>query len=187
MTLPPGPFDIIYADPPWTHRGGSLAGESSAAVAAHAHYPTMSTGKIAALPVAEVVAADALLFLWAVWPNLPDALDVGRAWSFAYSTCAFVWDKQAVLPGRYTMAGTEPCLLFKRGRIPEPRGARNVKQFLSTPRDEHSRKPDAFRRAIDAMFPTQRKLELFARTQPEGWTAAGNETGKFPAPPPRLF
>ena len=35
------------------------------------------------------------------------------------------------------------------------------------------------RRRIEEMHPTQSKLEMFARTAPEGWDVWGNETNKF--------
>jgi N6-adenosine-specific RNA methylase IME4 len=55
----------------------------------------MPVSEIAALPVADLVADDCALFLWATWPTLPDAFEVMRAWGFSYRTCAFVWVKTA--------------------------------------------------------------------------------------------
>ena len=78
------------------------------------------------------------------------------------------------------MSQCEICLIFKKGKIPTPRGARNVKQFISEKRREHSRKPDDVRTRIELMFPTQTKLEMFARTTPAGWDVSGNQTTKFP-------
>ena len=48
-------------------------------------------------------------------------------------------------------------------------------QFLSEKRREHSRKPDTIRDRIVKMFPTQNKIELFARQKTEGWSACGDE------------
>ena len=81
----------------------------------------------------------------------------------------------------YTMGATEQVLVFKKkgGKIPQPRGARNIRQFISQKRREHSRKPDDVRTRIEQMHPTQSKLEMFARTTPEGWDVWGNETNKF--------
>jgi len=41
------------------------------------------------------------------------------------------------------------------------------------PRTEHSVKPIEVLHDIEKMFPTQRKIELFARHRPEGWTVWG--------------
>ncbi len=141
----------------------------------HQPYPYMSKEAICALPVDKLAADDCLLFLWTTGPKLNIAFEVGEAWGFAYSTIAFVWDKQITNPGYYTLSSVEICLLFKKGKIPQPRGLRNVRQFLSQRRRGHSQKPAAIRRRIDRMFPTQAKIELFARVRTPGWDAWGNE------------
>ena len=94
---------------------------------------------------------------------------------FAWATVAFVWDKMRVNPGFYTMSQCELCLVFKRGRIPSPRGARNVRQLVSAKRGAHSAKPTEVRRRIEEMFPDQSKIELFARTRAAGWHEWGLE------------
>ena len=137
----------------------------------------MSTADLCELPVADLLEDDALLFMWTTSTHLPDAMEIAPAWGFeSYSTIGFVWDKQYSTVGFYNLPQTEIVLIFKHGRIPRPRGARNVRQFLSEPRTKHSRKPDEIRRRIEEMFPEQNKLELFHRGEPPfGWTAWGNE------------
>jgi N6-adenosine-specific RNA methylase IME4 len=98
-----------------------------------------------------------------------------RAWGFSWATVAFAWDKQKVNPGFYTMSQVELCLVGKTGKIPQPRGLRNVRQFVSELRGEHSAKPNEVRSRIEAMFPTQAKIELFARNSSPGWSSWGNE------------
>ena len=72
------------------------------------------------------------------------------------------------------MSQCELCLVFKRGKIPTPRGARNVRQLVTERRTEHSRKPVEVRRRIEEMFPRQRKIELFARDAGvHGWDTWG--------------
>ena len=175
--LPPGPYAILYADPPWDYRGqlqhaGRGSGDSGGAIR---HYPTVTLAELRQLPVGALAAADCLLFLWATSPHLDQAIDLGKAWGFAWATVAFVWDKGRVNPGHYTLSQCELCLVFKRGKIPQPRGARDVRQLVSARRGPHSAKPPEVRRRIEAMFPTQRKLELFAREQVAGWDAWGLE------------
>ena len=62
--------------------------------AAEHHYPTMSVKDICGLKVEEIAAKDCVLFLWATFPQLPEALRVIKAWGFQYKTVAFVWLKQ---------------------------------------------------------------------------------------------
>lgn len=175
MTQPRYP--IVLCDPPWDYKGQTQHGGAGAADTGGAarHYPTMTLDDLKRLDVASVADTDALLFLWSSSPHLDQAIDLMRAWGFQWATVAFVWDKLKVNPGFYTMSQCELCLVGKRGRIPRPRGARNVRQLVRAARREHSRKPDEVRARIEAMFPAQVKLEMFARERVDGWAAWGNE------------
>ena len=164
-------YDIIYADPPWSYEQKV----PTSLTAATDHYATMTNDEIMDLPVADISADDSLLFMWAVSPNLDVAIEVGKAWGFDYKTVAFVWDKQLPVSGFYTMSQCELCLVFKRGKIPQPRGKRNIMQFLSCKRGRHSEKPMQIQHGITEMFPEQSKIELFARHRFPGWDSWGNE------------
>ena len=187
-SLPNEKFSIIYADPPW-HYNGKLQFDKSGTMAdnkdwqrdifvsaASFKYPTLKTSELKKLKVNDIAENDSLLFLWATNPHLEQALELGKAWGFEYKTVAFVWNKMVHNPGQYTLSYCELCLLFKKGRIPRPRGARNIKQLLSVPRTKHSEKPGEVARNIEKMFPTQRKIELFARSKKDGWESWGLET-----------
>ena len=54
----------------------------------------MSISELCALPVADLAAKDSALFLWATFPQLPEALRLIQAWGFTYKSVAFVWLKQ---------------------------------------------------------------------------------------------
>ena len=54
----------------------------------------MSIDKLCALPVETLAAKDCLLFLWATFPMLSEALQLIRAWGFTFKTVSFVWLKQ---------------------------------------------------------------------------------------------
>ena len=70
-------YSIIYADPPWKYEQKRLSG------AAEKHYSTMSIDELCALPVAKISAQDSVLFLWATFPQLPNALQLIQAWGFS--------------------------------------------------------------------------------------------------------
>ena len=173
--LPPGPYEVVYADPPWDYKGQlQHAGPGSADTGgAIRHYPTITLAGLKRLEVASIAADDSLLFLWSTSPHLDQAIELGKAWGFEWATVAFVWDKVRVNPGFYTLSQCELCLVFKRGRIPSPRGARNVRQLVRSRRGPHSAKPSEVRERIEAMFPRQRRIELFARTEAPGWDSWG--------------
>lgn len=183
--LPGGRYAIIYADPPWDYRG-KMQYDKSCIKAFNAgfrksiflssavfNYPTLRLTELKSLDVAAIAEPDSLLFLWTTGPQLANAVELGLAWGFAYATVAFVWDKMKHNPGRYTLSQTELCLVFKRGRIPLPRGARNIRQLVSQARGRHSEKPGAVIEGITAMFPEQKKIELFARRRYPGWDSWG--------------
>lgn len=85
-------YQIIYADPPWEYR--QSGSKTKARGMAKQHYPTMSTNEIAALPICDLAADSAILFLWATFPNIDQALKVIASWGFIYKTAAFVWVKK---------------------------------------------------------------------------------------------
>lgn len=50
-----------------------------------------------------------------------------------------------------------------------------MKQLVASPRGEHSQKPVKVIEGITKMFPTQSKIELFARANYVGWDNWGLE------------
>lgn len=175
--LPDKKYGVIYADPPWDYDNNQFRGSTGIVTsAAKFHYPTATPQEMMKWRIGDIAEDDCILFMWATSPLLDGAIELGLAWGFQWATLGFVWHKHRPNPGYYTMSETELCLIFKRGRIPRPRGARNIRQYLAGFRAEHSQKPEEVRRRIDAMFPTQTKIELFARKKVPGWDAWGLET-----------
>lgn len=183
--LPNKKFDIIYADPPWDYNGKMQFDKSSKSKekidltrkifisSATFKYPTLKTSELMGIPVHEIAKDDCLLFMWTSNPHLAQAVELGETWGFEYKTVAFVWDKMNHNPGQYTLSNCELCLVFKRGRIPRPRGARNVQQLVRSPRKAHSEKPIEVIQGIEKMFPTKERIELFARRRTKGWSVWG--------------
>jgi N6-adenosine-specific RNA methylase IME4 len=170
-------YSIIYADPPWDYKGqlqhnGAGGRETGGAIR---YYPTVTTEEMKSWNIGNIVANDCLLFMWTSSPHLDQAIDLGKAWGFSWGTVAFVWDKQKPNPGYYTMSQCELCLVFKKGKIPQPRGERNIRQLVSSCREGHSKKPSEVRHRIELMFPKQNKIELFARQKVDGWDSMGLE------------
>lgn len=141
----------------------------------------MSIEELCALPVADIAAEDSALFLWATFPQLPEALRLIKAWGFTYKTVAFVWlklNKKAHTwfygLGFWTRGNAEVCLLATRGR-PKRKSA-GVHQFIISPIEQHSKKPDETRDKIAALMGDVPRIELFARQETAGWDTWGNET-----------
>ena len=168
-------YDIVYCDPPWDYKGSTQYKQDTITSGAISHYPTVKLSNLKEMTIPNICATNCLLFMWTSSPHLDQAIELMKAWGFRYITIAFVWDKHITNPSHYTMSQIEICILGKRGKIPTPRGARNVKQFLSERRTAHSAKPNEIRERIHKMFPTQHKVELFARTKHEFFDVFGNE------------
>ncbi len=176
--LPDHAFSFIMADCPWTFRTYSSKGLKKSA---QAHYDCMDGLGIKELPVSQLAAEDCLLWMWATWPMLPDALETISAWGFQYKTGG-VWAKRTINgklrwgTGFRLRSVCEPFLIATRG---QPKSARNVTNLVDGLAREHSRKPDEAYKAAEAMMPDARRVELFSRQARPNWDTWGNESSKF--------
>ena len=175
----PGGFRVVYADPAWRFAAFSEKGLSKSP---QAHYDCMPLDAIKAMPVADVCAKDAALFMWATWPMLPQALEVMADWGFTYKTGAS-WGKLsstgaklAFGTGYIFRSASEPLLVGTRGKPKWPN--HSERGHWNAPIREHSRKPDAVIEAIERMCAGPR-LELNARQRRPGWEAWGNQIDHF--------
>jgi len=139
----------------------------------------LAVAAASALPVADLAARPALMFMWTTTPMLRRAIVIPEAWGFRYVT-ELVWPKQRIGTNYWARGQHEPCLIYKRGRFPWPGRAPFASSLIRGVQREHSRKPDALQDAIDATWPDARKLEMFARRPREGWATWGNEVDGFP-------
>ena len=186
----PSKYQVIYADPPWKYRDKPKVVKNWMACA---HYPTMPTEDICALPVEKIAADDCLLFLWTTFPKLFEAEKVIKAWGFEYAMVAFVWIKASnpefpkhwiIDPdrypfpvhwgmGRWTKSNAEICLLATRGN--PKRNHRGIHQLIYEPVGRHSQKPDIVRKRILQLAGNVPRIELFARQKAVGRDVWGNE------------
>ena len=162
--LPPGGFATILVDPPWPLQGGEK------------HYRTMSLARIKALPVGQLAARDAHLWLWTTNALLPRAYEVAEAWGFTVRS-PLTWVKFRLgLGGRYQLRNaTEQLLFCTRGRA--PLGSRSQPTWFNAPVTDHSRKPAEQFAIIERVSPGP-YLELFARRRPESnqpWAVWGDQ------------
>lgn len=167
-------YKIIYADPPWSYRNmGNIQ------ATANAHYSTMSNEDICKLPVGGVSDENSILFLWATFPKIQEALDVIKAWGFEYKTVGFTWIKKNKNlsnffgVGWYTKSNAEVCLIGVRGKAPKI--SNSISSIVETVRERHSKKPDIIREKIVQFCGDVPRIELFAREKTKGWDVWGNE------------
>jgi len=163
-------YPVIYADPPWKYDHSK-----SDTRKIENHYPTMEIDDICAMPVSDIAAKDAILFLWTTSPKLEQGLKVVNAWGFNYITCA-IWDKQKKGLGYYFRQNHEILLIGKRGNIPAPEPENRPDSIVSIPKEKHSAKPHEFYEIIEKMYPEFSKIELFCRAPRDGWSVWGNQS-----------
>lgn len=175
-------FFTILADPPWQfqNRTGKVAPEHKRL----SRYGTMSLASIKALPVSQIAAETAHLYLWVPNALLPEGLDVMKAWGFTYKT-NIIWEKvrkdgnpDGRGVGFYFRNVTEILLFGTRGqnaRTLSP--GRSQVNILRTQKREHSRKPDEIFPLIQSCS-SGPYIELFARGIREGWTVWGNQANQ---------
>lgn len=168
-------YDIILADPPWKFSSNTSARPGKNAMR---HYRCMSDDELKSIPMQEISAKPSLLFLWTTVPMMARSLDVAEAWGFKYVS-EIVWVKTKIGTGFWARNRHEKLLILKRGQFPCPRPAPFPDSVIEAPTREHSRKPEIIQDRIDAVWPRQQKLEMFARRSRPGWDVWGNQTGMF--------
>ena len=127
-----------------------------------------------------------VLFLWATSPRLDFAIKCIEHWHLHYRGVAFVWIKcrqdgrplaaQGVRPS-ITKPTTEFVLAASSvatGR-PMPIHDEAICQTIFAPKQAHSQKPDAVQDRIELLYPSQSKIELFARRTRPGWDSWGDQ------------
>jgi N6-adenosine-specific RNA methylase IME4 len=178
--VPSGDWGVICIDPPWhyhlrdkddSHRGRIT-------------YPSMTDDQIKELPIREVAADDAYIFLWTTSNHLELSFECLRCWGFEFTGGVMVWlkatKKTTSLPlievtphigtGHYVRNCHEYVLIGKRGKVlaMSNYGITNVPSVIVEPKTrQHSRKPQRFyeiaeqlRQAIGCQA-----IDLFARDQ----------------------
>jgi N6-adenosine-specific RNA methylase IME4 len=178
-----GKFRTILADPPWQfqNRTGKMAPEHRRL----SRYGTMDLDAILAMPVAEISANPAHLYLWVPNALLPEGLRVMEAWGFSYKS-NIVWHKirkdggpDGRGVGFYFRNTTELVLFGVRGKNARTKapGRRQV-NIIKTQKREHSRKPDELYDIIEACSEGP-FLELFARGPRAGWSVWGDQAEDY--------
>ena len=179
----PTKFGTVLADPPWRfqNRTGKVAPEHKRLN----RYGTLALEEICALPVSEIVADSAHLYLWVPNALLMEGLQVMAAWGFTYKA-NIVWHKvrkdggpDGRGVGFYFRNTTELLLFGTRGKNARTLSAgRSQVNYIATRKREHSRKPDEQYPIIEACSWGPR-LEMFARGPRKGWVVFGNQSEDY--------
>lgn len=171
-------YSVILADPPWDvqQKGG---------FGAERHYPLMTMERIKELPVGELAAENAHLWLWVTNATLRDGYDVMESWGFTPRS-PLTWIKPRFTLGVYLRNATEHLILGTRGKAPVK--FKSQPTWMFAPLQDHSHKPEEQYAVIERVSGEGPRLELFARRRQPGWDVWGNEIASdidipgFPVP-----
>lgn len=179
-------YSIIYADPAWDFKNKKTGGSMKSGAASK--YLTTGIEGLKNIPVKDITADDAILFMWWVGAMPQEAIDLVHAWGFTIKNMnGFVWNKLTQKNkaffgmGFYTRAGSESVIIATRGKFkPVSRSIRavfNAEQQIQfeSKVSVHSKKPVQVRDLIVDLCGDLPRLEMFARDSAPGWSVFGNE------------
>ena len=160
-------YRTLVVDPPWPHPDSGARTQSTAGnwrgkwlgYESKLPYDRMSLDEIRALPIGDLAAKDAHLYLWTTNGFIWDARDCLTAWGFKHSTL-LTWCKAPMgigLGGAYTIT-TEFVLFARRGSLKPSRRWDSTWFQFKRPYNEngataHSAKPDGFLDVIEQVSP----------------------------------
>ena len=183
------PYGTIVADPPWPYesaKSGSFVipkpgdqGSWQRGVESMG-FGVMSVADLCAMPLSEVAADSAHLYLWTTNAFMVEAHEIARAWGFAPKTI-LTWVKVhqddptrvSMKTGYYFRGATEHVLFCVRGSQPLLTSEGMPTAYLWPRIGQHSAKPAAFGDLVEKCSPGP-YVELFARAPRLGWDHWGH-------------
>jgi len=164
-----GLFDLIIIDPPWNY-GRDYDPEGSRVANP---YPEMTFNELSKIKIPS--EDNCILWLWTTHAFIWDAKKLMDLWGFEYKAI-LIWNKEKIGMGSWLRMQTEFCLLGIKGK--PIWDVHDLRDIISEPRREHSRKPEAFYDMITKYFPGKR-AEYFSREIRPGFEPIGNDINKF--------
>lgn len=184
IQYPDKQYKCLVIDPPWqytlrvdddTHRN-------------RIPYKSMTVREIAALPISELLEDSAYVWLWITNSHISYLPLMVGSWGLRQLTL-LTWIKTTndgstvrMGTGHYLRNSTEHCALLVKG---SPKSfssmgtLSNQNTAIFAPRQEHSRKPQAFFTLVDQLCAGMSKLEMFARESRVGYDSWGDQTEYF--------
>lgn len=172
IPLPKGKYSVILADPPWDI--GSIVLEKWESPLDD-KYPTMTMEELKKMDVENLSANDCVCFLWTTLSTLIDALDLLKDWGFKYHI-TLTWDKGNGWSANGFHRKSELVLVGYKGKLSaviKQKGEYIPTVFFEA-KTTHSTKPKKMYEFIEKRT-NGKKIELFARTNRDGWAVWGQE------------
>ena len=167
VVSPDGKFEVIVVDPPWPYQ--NRAEDNTHRARSQYSRKSMTIDEIKAI---DIPAMDScVLWLWTTNAFMHDAFHALEAWGLTAKTI-LTWVKHKFGTGDWLRGQTEHCIMAIKGKPVVNLGAQST--VIMAPLREHSRKPDEFYTMVESLCPG-RKLDMFARTERDGWEYHGDE------------
>ena len=165
-TAPEGEYNAVVCDPPWQIQQHYRTSEYD-----EAPYEKMNLQDIAEMK--PPVADGGWLFLWVAMAYLPAGLKLIKDWGLDYRF-TMVWHKSSgpTPPGR-PVYNHEIVIVASKGEAVLGDTVGTYSCFEAKTRG-HSVKPDEFYKIV-AQMTGKPRLDMYARTQRDGWEVWGNE------------
>lgn len=172
-------YDIFYTDPPWAqNKGGKRNCRPNQG--RELDYSTCSLEEIKEIHrvALEHGAEKHNVFMWTIDKYLIESEQMMK--ELGYNLHArFVWDKENGVAPAFTVRFAHEYLLwfYKKGKMlmPDKKTRGKYTTVLREPSIKHSKKPFCAYKMLENMFPTAKKIEMFARNERDGWDCWGNE------------
>lgn len=176
-------YDLIVADPPWKQAKGGKKSVRPISSGTELDYPVCSLEEIKEhLSQATSLASgeNSILFLWTIDKYLFEAQKIAEELGYKLHA-RMIWDKVTGIPAAFTVRyGHEYLLYMYKGKLTpvatEERG--KIHTVFREQVKRHSQKPEISFEIINRLYPSARKLELYARTERDGYDCWGNEVNK---------
>ena len=176
-------YGIFYSDPPWNQTKGNLRA-CRPNQGKQLDYSTLSLSEIKEIHRQAFMFADTKcnVFMWTIDKYLFDTELFMKELGWTVHA-RMIWDKGNGIAPAFTVRFSHEYLLwfYRKGAMlmPEKKFRGKFTTVIREPSTVHSHKPVCVYKMIDSMFPSVKKLEMFARNEKEGWDSWGDQVSLF--------
>lgn len=172
-------YDLILADPPWKQSKGGKKSVRANSSGRPLDYQVCTLEEIEEHLKAAVslMGENSILFLWTIDKYLFEAQEIAERLGYKLHA-RLIWNKVTGIPAAFTVRyGHEYLLYMYKGKLrPVALEERGKIHTVFTERvQRHSQKPEISFDIIERLYPTEKKIELYARRTRPGWDCWGNE------------
>lgn len=172
-------YDLILADPPWKQSKGGKKSVRANSSGRPLDYQVCTLEEIEEHLKAAVslTGGNSILFLWTIDKYLFEAQEIAERLGYKLHA-RLIWNKVTGIPAAFTVRyGHEYLLYMYKGKLrPVALEERGKIHTVFTERvQRHSQKPEISFDIIERLYPTEKKIELYARRPRPGWDCWGNE------------